>query len=924
MRPWLVPARRSRTTEARVVEAIADQVIPTGGGFGTYGAYGRDPVDGDVGYRRAGSAGSREVPYWTREKARDYSVTAYRSNPMATAIIDTYTAFCVGDSGISWQATNPQVAEVVRQFWDDPANRVGEIQELGLRSQLLLGEKLYELLVGEQGGMVRFAPVEPATIKDIRCRFGNPLWPSQVVLPPGPGGEDDRVWDLVQVDDETGLRAGQAMFWAPWRTLDTDTRGMPFLTSVLDWLDSYDTVLSNLIDRTALARYMVFDVTVQGGQTEVDAFVASRGGLHVPPSGSVEVHNDSVTWDAKTVSTGAMEDTAANRSVLTNIASGTGLAKTWLAEPEDANRATSLTMAEPVRRRVGSVQKVWLAQQNELVRFVVDRAVAAGRLPKLVDATDPRTGEKTQIPASQAVIVTGPEIAASDSQLTAQVLLNLSTGLEKLVTIGALSKEAAATAARKAWEDYVGVPYTAELDRPDANPDDVATAVAEAERVKERHRAGGGPRDYVRDEDGKFAHTPGVHLPDLDVSGKTPAPAPASDPLKLAGRIRLGSDERFTGSAKIFDGVGDYTMVMAGIDGPSGPSLRLDMVNPFETRGWDGADPGTVELDAAGAGELRKVLARAVTDGKASVTDFRKQLRDARAAGIPESQWPNAELGGGIAKGVIKGNGSSDLHWTLGREEGEDYSAGGHDYGPGGAWFLTLTTPDANGNPYHHFNIGSTAQIRKIDKAVNNFVTIGALSKEAAATAVAESTRVRERHRAFDPTEPRDSRGRWTGGPDGIGDTIPSKFYKAAAPAAKPDLRKDVPAKVAKKAPEPAPVKAPVSAGKDLTPAETKTHDAILKTLQDGGGSPGDWAKIVDLRKNMPGMTRREQDQAIVSLARKRVVTLTGDPDRRTLTQAQRDAAVEFGGEDAHIVAFIDPPKSFKSAATGGKSDKTK
>jgi hypothetical protein len=79
----------------------------------------------------------------------------------------------------------------------------------------------------------------------------------------------------VQINDDTGLREGQAMFWAPWRTLDTDVRGMPFLTPVLDWLDSYDTVLSNLIDRTALARYMVWDVTVAGGQDKVDEFVAA-------------------------------------------------------------------------------------------------------------------------------------------------------------------------------------------------------------------------------------------------------------------------------------------------------------------------------------------------------------------------------------------------------------------------------------------------------------------------------------------------------------------------------------------------------------------------------------------------------------------------------------------------------------------------
>jgi hypothetical protein len=480
MRPLFVPARR-------IVEATADQVVPTGGGY-AYG--GRDPIDGDIGYRRAGSAG-REVPYWTREKARTYSVTAYRSNPMATAIVDTYTAFCVGDSGVKWQATNDQVAEVVREFWDDPANRLGEIQELLLRSQLLMGEKLLELMTGGLSGVTRFAPIDPECIQGIECRYGNPLWPSVVVLPAPDAGGDERRWDVVQVDDMTGLRAGQCMFWAPWRTLDTDVRGMPFLTSVLDDLDSYGTVLSNLIDRTALARYMVWDVTVQGGQTEVDAFIEGRGGRHVPPSGSVEVHNEAVTWKPQTVSTGAAEDTIANKQVLTNIASGTGLARTWLADPEDANRATSLTMAEPVRRRVGGLQKVWLAQVQELVRYVVDRAVAAKRIPAMVDAKDPRTGAVTQIPASQAVIVTGPEIAASDSQLTAQVLLNLSTGLESMVTAGILSQEAASIAARKAWEDYVGVPYSHDLDSPEANPDDVATAVEDAAVQESRSRRGG-------------------------------------------------------------------------------------------------------------------------------------------------------------------------------------------------------------------------------------------------------------------------------------------------------------------------------------------------------------------------------------------------------------------------------------------------
>jgi hypothetical protein len=327
------------------------------------------------------------------------------------------------------------------------------------------------------------------------------MWPAELMIRTGDGTEPTP-YPVVGMDDATGLRTGRVQWWRPWRALLTDVRGLSFLAPVLDWLDSYDLVLSNLIDRTALARYLVWDVTIDTGsagpgdaQRIIDAYIAARGGRQVPPSGSVEFHNQQVSWDAKTAQSGAFEDIAANQAVMTSIAAGAGLAKTWLAEPEDANRATSLTMAEPVRRRVGGLQKTWLGQQTELVRFAVDRAVAAGRLPRTVQAADPKTGQVYDIPAARSVQVLGPEIAAADAAITAQVLLNLSTGLENLVAIGALTKDAAAVAARKAWEDYVGVAWTADLAKPDANPDDIATQVdttATTKTPRLRPVAGGG------------------------------------------------------------------------------------------------------------------------------------------------------------------------------------------------------------------------------------------------------------------------------------------------------------------------------------------------------------------------------------------------------------------------------------------------
>lgn len=454
MRSLFGPPPRRRTTEA-----TPEQIAWSGAAASSWGL---DPIDGESGWTPLGSQ-AREIPAYTVEKARTNSVAAYRINPLARAIIDTYVAFCVGDTGVRYQCTNPDVKEVVDEFWNDPANDMTCQQEILLRDMLIMGESAVEMMTAEVSGVVRYSPVMVSEISAVRLIKNNPMWVDELIFEAA-GTLRRPPMRAVRVNDETGLREGEVIYWRPFRTLTSDVRSAPFLMPVLDWIDNYDTVLSNLIDRTSLARYLVWDVTVEGNQQDVENFVQSRGGTAIPRSGSVEVHNQSVKWEPKTVATGAQEDNAANQSVLTLVAGGTGLAKTWLAEPEGANRATASSMAEPVRRRVQSVQKAYLGLIKEMLAYVVDQAVAAKRLPAKVTATDEKTGQEYDIPASQCITVMGPEVAAADSQLSAQVLLNLSTGLQNLVGAGVLSDEAAKVAAKKAWEDYVGVPYTADLD----------------------------------------------------------------------------------------------------------------------------------------------------------------------------------------------------------------------------------------------------------------------------------------------------------------------------------------------------------------------------------------------------------------------------------------------------------------------------
>lgn len=458
---------RSLFFPTRAREANEEITVATGAS----GVGGVDPVDGDRGYVRLGTS-AREVPYWTLTKARTASVAAYRSNPLARAIVDTYVSFVVGDSGVSYEVDSDEVRPIVDAWWNDPRNRIGAIQERLFRSHMLLGETVLEHLVGASTGVVRHSPIDPERVTDVALRYGNPLWVASITI--------DRSLELevVEVDDFSGLRRGRASFFPGWQSLITDRRGTPFLLATLDSLDSHDLVASNLIDRTALARYLVWDVTVNGDQDDVDAFIAARGGTHIPRSGTVEVHNEGVSWKPQTVQVGSFEDTNTLASIMTMLSAGAGLAKTWLSDPEGANRATSLTMAEPVRRRVGGVQNEWLAFMTEVARYVVDQAVAARRIPATVAAAD-RAGVTRQVPASQTVRITGPAIAAADAQITATVLLNLANALESLVSSGVLSLDAAKIAAQKAWETFVGSPFRPDL-MASGDVNNVATAVQEA------------------------------------------------------------------------------------------------------------------------------------------------------------------------------------------------------------------------------------------------------------------------------------------------------------------------------------------------------------------------------------------------------------------------------------------------------------
>lgn len=74
----------------------------------------------------------------------------------------------------------------------------------------------------------------------------------------------------------------------------------------------------------------------------------------------------------------------------------------------------------------------------------------------------------------------------------------------------------------------------------------------------------------------------------------------------------------------------------------------------------------------------------------------------------------------------------------------------------------------------------------------------------------------------------------------------------------------------------------------------------IIEAADKLGATGGQWASITDVRKTV-SLTREQFDRAAYRLAVKGTVTLAPEDNQKTLTAADREAAL-FIGEPRHLI----------------------
>jgi len=81
-------------------------------------------------------------------------------------------------------------------------------------------------------------------------------------------------------------------------------------------------------------------------------------------------------------------------------------------------------------------------------------------------------------------------------------------------------------------------------------------------------------------------------------------------------------------------------------------------------------------------------------------------------------------------------------------------------------------------------------------------------------------------------------------------------------------------------------------------------RERIRQAYRSLASRPRNWVELRDLRGQLGDWPRREVDQELIRMFRKKDVDLTLHEDRGRLTQADRDAALRLGVDDMHLISM--------------------
>ncbi len=390
-------------------------------------------------WRRLTGDGNRDLAPVTQDRMQKMAHYLWESNLLANRLIELPVAYLLA-RGVRWTIADEKAQAALDRHWNDGLNAWGMKLPKRVRELALFGEQCYPVYRSEATGFTRLGYLDPSQIASVVTDPENAEQPIGIVTKKNRKGESRRYRVIVNVPEDafaertreirTTFNTGDCFYFAV-NDLAGKTRGRSDLLPQMDWLDAYDQFLFGELDRASFLRAWVWDVTMSGATPEEVTQRAKK--VHAPRPGSVRVHNEAETWEAKAPALQAADAAAGARLFRNHMLGGATMPEHWYGGAEDVNRATGDSMIEPTEKVLEMRQAIVGEMLKSIGRYVV--RAAWGKL-------DTELGDDESA-ILDSLAIQWPELTTKDTSKYATAIAQAATAVMALVAKGFLSRETA-------------------------------------------------------------------------------------------------------------------------------------------------------------------------------------------------------------------------------------------------------------------------------------------------------------------------------------------------------------------------------------------------------------------------------------------------------------------------------------------------
>ena len=355
---------------------------------------------------------------YDRSRVIDEAIRAWRLNPLARRIVELQTQYIL--DGIEFRCDDAPTEQFLKEFWNQPLNRLGErLEEWAL--ELALTGNLFVMLTSDAAGM-SYLRIHPSDLIEQIEAAPNDIQQERAYLPKAAAsGEQPAAIAAYSARP----RARTVMLHYAVNRLAGMLWGEPDLAPLLPWLSRYTSWLE---DRMRLNRFRQAYVYVVRGRYTSEAERAARQtqiANHPPEPGSVLVLNTDEDWSVIAPRLDSFEANNDGLALKKLIAGGRGFPLHWLAEPEGSTRTTAEAAGTPTFKTLEARQRMFLSLLKDILSIAVQRRAQRG------GAVDPQA----------AITVSAADITERDNAALALASTQVVESFGQLCANGFISAE---------------------------------------------------------------------------------------------------------------------------------------------------------------------------------------------------------------------------------------------------------------------------------------------------------------------------------------------------------------------------------------------------------------------------------------------------------------------------------------------------